>query len=58
MDIAALSSALSQQKLMSDFSVAVMSKTLDTAEDTGDALTKMMEQSVQPNLGQNIDLTV
>lgn len=58
MDIAALSSALSQQRLMSDFSVAIMSKTLDTAENTGDTLTKMMEQSVQPNLGQNIDVTV
>lgn len=58
MDIAALSSVLSQQKVMSNFSVAVMSKSLDTAEATGEAITKMLEQSVQPNLGQNIDITI
>lgn len=58
MDIAALSTMMSQQKLLTNVSVAVMSKSLDMVEDTGDSLSKMLEQSVQPNLGQTIDITV
>jgi hypothetical protein len=38
--------------------VAVLAKNLDTIEQAGQGMIKMMEQSVQPNLGQNIDLKV
>lgn len=36
----------------------VMAKCLDTAETSGQNMVKMMEQSVNPNLGQNIDFKV
>ena len=36
--------------------IAMMAKTIDAAETNGDALIKMMEASVTPNLGQNIDV--
>ena len=38
--------------------VAVLSKNLDTIEQAGQSLIKMMEQSVQPNLGSHIDTRV
>ena len=43
---------------MTDVNVAMLSKNLDAQELMGDEMVKMMEQSVQPNLGQNIDLRV
>ena len=59
MDIPALSMAMSQNKLMTDFSVAVMSKSLDMYQEVGDTMVKtLMEQSVNPNLGVNIDISV
>ena len=58
MDIAAISMAMSQQNLMNNVNVALLSKSLDTVETAGADMVKMMEQSVQPNLGQNIDITV
>ena len=41
-----------------DVGVAVLSKNLDTIEKLGQSMIKMMEQSVAPQLGQNIDLRV
>ena len=57
-DIPALSMAMSQNKVMSDVSVAMLSTSLDTFQEAGDSMTKMMEQSVNPNLGGNIDISV
>jgi hypothetical protein len=56
MDIALTSTALSQSQLSSDISTAVLKKSLDTTEQSGNNFVKMMEQSVNPNLGQNIDI--
>lgn len=56
MDIPALSISMSMDKVNTAWGIAMMSKAIDTAEATGDALTKMMETSVAPNLGQNIDI--
>lgn len=58
MDIPALSVAMSQSKVNSDYGVAMLKKTLDTVEESGASMIKMMEQSVNPNLGQNIDIRV
>ncbi len=58
MDIAAISMAMSQSNLMTNINVALLSQSLDTVETMGTDMVKMMEQSVQPNLGQNIDITV
>jgi len=56
MDIAGLSMAMSTTRVVSDVSTAVLEKSLDTSEELGDSFIKMMEQSVNPELGQNIDI--
>lgn len=42
----------------STIGLAVLAKNLDTVEKAGQGMIKMMEQSVNPNLGNNIDLRV
>ncbi len=56
MDIPALSIAMSTNRVQTEWGIAMMAKTIDAAETNGDALIKMMEASVTPNLGQNIDV--
>lgn len=58
MDIPALSMSLSQIDVSNKVGVALLSKSLDTMEELGEGMTKMMEASVTPHLGQNIDLSV
>lgn len=58
MDIAGLSTNLSTINVMNDVQVAVLRQSLDTLETSGDSLTKMMEASVNPELGQNIDIRI
>lgn len=58
MDIASLSTAMSTQNILNDVSVAMLSKSLDTVENMGDGMVKIMESSVTPYLGQNIDYYV
>lgn len=56
MDIPELSMAMSMDRVNTEWGIAMMANALDTAEMVGDDLTKMMEASVTPNLGQNIDI--
>lgn len=58
MDIAGLSTNLSTINVVNDVQVAVLRQSLDTLETSGDRLTKMMEASVNPELGQNIDIRI
>lgn len=58
MDIAGLSMALSSVSVSNDVSTAVLSMSLDNYQEMGEEMTKMMEKSVTPQLGQNIDLRV
>ena len=58
MDIAALSTSMSLADVSSQVGIAVLAKNLETIEDMGDGMKKMMELSVNPNLGANIDVTV
>ncbi len=62
MDIPALSMAMSQTRLMNDFGVAMLSKSLDNLEDMGakmiETMDASMELSVNPNVGANFDLRV
>ena len=58
MDIAELSTNLSTINVVNDVQVAVLRQSLDTLETSGDSLTKMMEASVNPDLGQNIDIRI
>ena len=63
MDIAAMSMALSQMKLASEVSTSVMKMAMDSGQTKMNDMvqmvednTKMMEQSVSPNLGANLDV--
>ena len=58
MDITALSSSMSLADVNSQVGVEVLAKNLDTIETLGDGMKKMMEMSVNPNLGANIDVQV
>ena len=58
MDIAGLSMALSSVSVSNDVSTAILSMSLDNYQEMGEEMTKMMEKSVTPQLGQNIDLRV
>ena len=57
-DIAAYSMANASIKVQSGVSVAMLDKTLDMQQMMGDELTKMMEMSVNPSLGGNIDICI
>lgn len=58
MDIASLSTALSMTQVSNDFGAIMLSKQLDTMENMGDSMIKLMEQSVTPHLGGNIDISI
>ncbi|MCR4893017.1 MAG: YjfB family protein [Lachnospiraceae bacterium] len=57
-DIAALSVASSHTNNLSQVGVALLSNALDNQEVQGDSMVKMMEQSVNPNVGGNFDVRV
>lgn len=44
--------------LQTQVSTAVLSMNLDSIKVTGENMTKLLEQSITPNLGQNIDLKI
>lgn len=56
MDIAGYSIANASANVQQSVSVAMLSKTLDVQQMQGDQLTKMMEMSVTPSVGGNIDI--
>ncbi len=61
LDIADLSMGMSQAKAVTDVGTAVLAKSLDMMETLGDGMVEMMqrsmmENSVMPNLGGNIDI--
>lgn len=58
MDITALSSGLSQANLMTQVSTSVLKLSMDTVEQSMDNMIKMMETSVNPNLGGTIDISI
>ena len=56
MNISSVSPSMSATQLHNEVSIAVLSKSLDFLETGGDGMQKIMEASVNPNLGQNIDI--
>lgn len=56
MDIAGVSMAMSQSKVMDQASLAVMKMAMNTGKENAQAMTDMIEKSVNPNLGQNLDI--
>ena len=63
MDIGQISTNLSMMNLQNNVGVAMLSKQMDTAEELGQGMVNMidsavMERSVNPHIGQNIDLSI
>jgi hypothetical protein len=58
MDVMSLTGIPSISSEPNMIEVAMLSKSLDTYQTAGENLTQMMELSVNPNLGQNIDIRV
>ena len=60
MDIAALSMGLSQTRVLNEVGTAVLAKSLDTMESSGEQMVDMMkssmELSVNPAIGVNSDV--
>ena len=56
MNIASLSTDLAMSNTMTAVSTAVMKQTMDTNEALGTEMVKMMEKSVTPHLGSNVDV--
>ncbi len=58
MDIAALSISMKQSQLSQQVSLALVKKTMEVSTENTQALIKMMELNVNPNLGSKIDFMV
>lgn len=58
MDISLLSLTAGQINVQNDVGVAMLSKSLDMMDTMGDGMQKIMEQSVNPHIGSNIDISV
>lgn len=63
MDIAGLSMAMAQSNIGTQVSIAILNKTMDTAESQGAQIIQMIDsaaiqRSVQPHLGNSIDISV
>lgn len=63
MNIGKVSMTMSQIDTASKIGVVMLSKNIDTMEQAGDGLVKMidaaaMERSINPELGGNIDLRI
>ncbi len=56
MDIPALSTMMSMERLSTSVSFALMSKVMDTAEGTSEAMIEMMDAVMVPGLGENLDI--
>ncbi|ACA56072.1 conserved hypothetical protein [Clostridium botulinum A3 str. Loch Maree] len=56
MDIGGLSMSLNQGKLAQAVSLSLMKITMNTSKENAARMTEMIKESVDPNLGQNIDL--
>lgn len=58
MDITEISVSTSQTSLMNSVSTAVLGMSLDMLETSGENMIRMMELSVNPNVGSNIDISI
>lgn len=58
MDIAALSVVNSQASLSQSVGIQVLSLAKDQSIQQGNDLVRMMEQSINPNIGKNLDIKV
>ncbi|SET33269.1 YjfB family protein [[Clostridium] polysaccharolyticum] len=58
MDITAIAAAIPYMNLGNQIAASVMKMSLNQLETAGDGIKKMMEMSVTPNLGGNIDISL
>lgn len=58
MDIQRLSMDMATVKVQDQAQTAILKKSLDNYKQSGEQLAKMMEMSVNPNLGGNVDIKV
>lgn len=61
MDIQGLSLAsitLSSANVNTDIGMALLSKSLEATDESGAAMIEMLEKSVNPMVGQNIDIRI
>lgn len=56
MDIGGLSIAMSGSKVKQQASLALMKMAMNQGKENAKAMTDMMEKSVNPNIGQNLDV--
>jgi hypothetical protein len=56
MDIAALSISLNQSSLAQEVGVRLVQLAKEQTQQQGQDLVQMLERSVQPNLGGNLDI--
>jgi hypothetical protein len=57
MDIAALSTAMSMADVQTQFGMAMLDKSLENMETMGEGVQKILESSVNPHIGGNIDVS-
>jgi len=58
MNISTLSTVMKQNSLSQAVGIRLLKMSNDQATQNGQNIVKIMEQSVQPNLGGNLDLKV
>lgn len=58
MDVAALSTSMSMSELGNEVATRVLAMSMDDVQNLGNGLQKMMEQSVNPGVGSNIDVSL
>ena len=58
MNIPALPKSLDTSTLAGQVSIKVLSMSLESLETSGEGIRKMMEMSVTPNIGGNIDISL
>ena len=58
MDIVALSMSMASADLQTQIGTAVMKLSMETVEQVSDGMKQMMELSVTPYIGGNIDISV
>ncbi len=57
LNIPGIAQAMSAAQFTNDLGTAVLSKSLDSMEIMGDSMVRMMENSVTPHIGGNIDFS-
>ena len=57
-NLVGMANMLDQNGLMQQVGVKMLNNALEVKEEQNNSMIKMMEQSVQPNLGANFDVSV